>query len=114
MSRNTGDLDQQQGNDSLVGGERMDADTTTRIAPGAYQALREALPVIFWFKRPYETFLRTCLRDAPELLAGLDFGDVKRRVADDLVDRLMTRETVYRSVTLDLMLSVSNMKRFPD
>ncbi len=85
-----------------------------RIEPGAYQALREALPVVFWYKRSFESFLRTCLRDAPELLAGLHFADLKRNVADELVNRLLTRESVYQQVTLDLMLSVSNMKRFPD
>jgi hypothetical protein len=89
-------------------------DKTKRIAPGAYQALREALPVVFWYKRPFESFLRTCLRDAPELLAGVTFADLKRHVADGLVERLMTRESVYQRITLDLMLSVANMRRFPD
>jgi hypothetical protein len=41
-----------------------------RIAPGAYQALRDALAVVFWRKRPFENFLRAALRDDPELLAG--------------------------------------------
>src|SRR5260370_2140573 len=85
-----------------------------RIAPGAYHALREALPVVFWYKRPFESFLRTCLRDAPELLAGLNFGDLKRSVADGLVERLMTRESVYQQVTVELMLNIANMRRFPD
>jgi len=85
-----------------------------RIAHGAYHALREALPVVFWYKRPFESFLRTCLRDAPELLAAVNFGDLKRHVADGLVERLMNRESVYQRVTLDLMLSIANMRRFPD
>jgi hypothetical protein len=85
-----------------------------RIAPGAYHALREALPVVFWYKRPFESFVRTCLRDAPELLAGLNFGDLKRNVADGLVERLMTRESVYQQVAVELMLNVANMRRFPD
>ncbi len=88
--------------------------TSKRIAPGAYQALRDALPVVFWYRRSFESFLRSALRDAPELLSGLNFGDLKRYAADELVNRLVTRESVYQQVTLDLMLSVSNMRRFPD
>jgi hypothetical protein len=88
--------------------------TSRRIDAGAYQALREALPIVFWYKRSFESFLRACLRDAPELLVGLNFTDLKRHVADELVDRLLTRESVYQQTTVELMLSVSNMKRFPD
>jgi len=36
--------------------------TEKRISPNAYQALREALPVVFHYKRPYESFLRSALR----------------------------------------------------
>jgi hypothetical protein len=85
-----------------------------RIAPGAYQALREALSRAFWYKRNFETYLRMALRDHPELLAGLNFGDVKRWVAHDLVDRLATREDRYQQVTLQLMTEIASMESFPD
>jgi hypothetical protein len=88
--------------------------TIKRIAPGAYQALREALPVVFFYKRPYENYLRLALRDHPELLAGLNFRDLKRHVADELVDRLAQREHRYQPVTLQLMTEVASMERFPD
>lgn len=61
--------------------------TIKRISPGAYQALREALPVVFFYKRPFESYLRMALRDHPELLVGLNFRDLKRYVADELVGR---------------------------
>ncbi|MEX1046377.1 MAG: restriction endonuclease [Actinomycetota bacterium] len=85
-----------------------------RISPNAYQALREALPVVFHYKRPYESYLRAALRDHPELLAGLNFTDVKRRVADELVERLASNENRYQETTVDLMMSVASMARFPD
>lgn len=85
-----------------------------KIAPGAYQALRDALPVVFWFKRPFESFLRTALRDSPELLAGLNFGEPKRIVADQLVGRLVANEGRYHEVTIQLMVEVGSMRRFPD
>lgn len=40
-----------------------------KISPSAYQALRDAIPAIIWNKRPFETFLRTALREHGELLA---------------------------------------------
>jgi hypothetical protein len=85
-----------------------------KISPAAYLALRDAIPAIVWNKRPFETFLRTALRDHSELLAGLNFTDTKRAVADVLVDRLITDEHKYRDVTLRLMLEIIKLKRFPN
>ncbi|MHB8717445.1 MAG: restriction endonuclease [Candidatus Dormibacteria bacterium] len=88
--------------------------TAKRIAPGAYQALREALPVVHWYRRNFETFLRACLRDHAELLAPLNFQEPKRQVADVLLDRLVSDEHRYREVTLNLMIALSDMATFPD
>jgi len=85
-----------------------------RISTEAYQALRGALPVITWNKRPFETFLRTALRDHPALLVGLNFSDLKRNVSDQLIDTLITHEEKYQEVTLQLMLEVASMTRFPN
>lgn len=85
-----------------------------RISTEACQALREALAVIVWNKRPFESYLRTALQDSPELLAGLPFSEPKRVVADVLVDRLVEREQRYQSVALTLMLEVASMETFPN
>src|ERR1700758_3576160 len=85
-----------------------------KISAEAYQALREALAAIIWNKRPFETYVRTALRDSPELLSGLPFGEPKRDVADRLVDRLMSDEKKYQDVTLTLMMEVASMTRFPN
>jgi hypothetical protein len=85
-----------------------------RIAPGAYDALVEALAVVFWNKPPFERFLRLALRDHPELLSGLTFGSPKRQVASDLVMHLGTNEDKYQAVTLALMLQLGEMKDFPN
>lgn len=89
-------------------------DTVKKISAAAYQALRDAIPAIVWNKRPFETFLRTVLREHGELLNGLNFTDTKRAVADALVDRLMVNENRYRDVTLLLMREITTMKRFPN
>lgn len=88
--------------------------TVKKISPAAYLALRDAIPAIVWNKRPFETFLRTTLRDHSELLAGLNFTEPKRTVADELVDRLSRNEHQYRDVTLLLMRDISKMTRFPN
>jgi hypothetical protein len=85
-----------------------------RISTEAYQALRDAVPIITWNKRPFETFLRTSLRDNPELLSNLNFADTKRVVADDLVDRLIKYEDKYQEVTLQFMLEIASMTKFPN
>lgn len=85
-----------------------------RISTEAYQALRNAIPVITWNKRPFETLLRTALRDHPELLTPLNFADTKRAVADDLVDALIRHEDRYQGVTLELMLEIASMTKFPN
>ena len=85
-----------------------------RISGEAYQALREALAAIVWNKRPFESYLRAALRESPELLAGLPFGEPKRAIADLLVDRLMRAESDYQLVTLNLMLEISSMTTFPN
>jgi hypothetical protein len=85
-----------------------------RISTEAYQALRDALPVVTWNKRPFETLLRTALRDHPELLIGLNFSDTKRNVSDQLIDTLIAREDMYQDVTLQLMLEIASMTRFPN
>lgn len=88
--------------------------TAKRISPQAYQALRDALATVVWYKRAFESLLRDSLRDHPELLVGLNFNDTKRLVADALVDRLAEKERVYQPVTLQLMLELSSMTRFAD
>jgi hypothetical protein len=85
-----------------------------KISAAAYLALRDALPAIVWYKRSFETFLRTALKDHNELLAGLNFGETKRIVADELVERLSRDEHKYREVSLSLMLEIGKMKRFPN
>ncbi|HEV8681490.1 MAG TPA: hypothetical protein VGS09_01765 [Actinomycetota bacterium] len=88
--------------------------TEKKISANAYQALREALPVVFHYKRPFETFLRSALRDHPDLLAGVNFGDLKPYVADEVVQRLARGEARYQQTTIDLMVAVAGMERFPD
>ncbi|MDR7300413.1 restriction endonuclease [Haloactinomyces albus] len=90
----------------------MSPGSQRRISASAYQALRDALPVIVWYKRSFRQYLTTALRDHPELLYGVDFDLSKREVADEVVGRLMRTEDSYQSATLKLMLEVANTSSF--
>lgn len=86
-----------------------------KIDPRAYNALADALAVIYWNKKNFARYLRGVLRDHPELLSGLDFyGETKRETAGRLVDRLMAREAKYQALSISLMLSVASMDSFPN
>lgn len=85
-----------------------------RISTAAYQALRDALPVIVWYKRSFNRYMRTALRQHPALLAGIDFDLPKREVADEIVDRLIQDESIYQDVSLRLMMEVANTASFPE
>ncbi len=88
---------------------------TKKIDPRAYNALADALALIYWNKKPWARYLRGVLPDVPEILSGLDFyGDTKRETAGRIVDRLMADEARYQAVTIALMLSVANMDGFPN
>lgn len=85
-----------------------------RISTEAYQALRDALATVTWYKRSFESLVKALLRDQPELVVGLNFAETKRVVADQLVDVLVVRETRYQEVTLGLMLELAAKTSFPD
>jgi hypothetical protein len=85
-----------------------------RVDPLAYNALAQALAVVFWYKNPLARLLRAALRDVPEILARLDFNAPKRETAERLVELLMADETRYQEVTIALMVTVAEMDAFPD
>jgi len=88
--------------------------TMKRISTEAYQALRDALPVVTWYKKPFESLLRTALREYPDLVGALNFSDTKRHVADELVRRLVAQEDRYQDAAIELMTELASMTRFPD
>jgi len=87
---------------------------TKRISGAAYNSLRTALGLVFWYKSTLERYLRATLRDHPELLVGINFNSKKREIADDLVERLIKKENLYQQVTVQLMIELANMQRFPE
>lgn len=91
-----------------------DAVVNKRISTEAYQALRDALAVVTWYKRPFQALVTMSLRDNPELVAGVNFTDTKRNVADELVQKLVAQENRYQDVAIRFMLEIAAMTRFSD
>ncbi|MFC5008733.1 hypothetical protein ACFPIJ_64330 [Dactylosporangium cerinum] len=84
-----------------------------RIAPQAYEALVDALSVVFWNKAPFARHLRLALHEHPELLAQLDFTQYKRTVAGVLV-QLMAGDSRYHQTVLQMMLDLAEFTTFPN
>ena len=84
------------------------------LNPSAYNALADALTVIFWNKPPFERYVRGMVQNHSELLARLNFTSTKRETSGMLVDLLRANETRYRDLTLAMMLDIAEMKRFPN
>ncbi|MET8966349.1 restriction endonuclease [Streptomyces sp. NPDC004074] len=84
------------------------------INPSAYNALADALWLIFWNKDPFELYIRGMLKDHSEVLAQLNFQTTKREVSGLLVKLLRANETRYLDVTVALMLDIAGMDRFPN
>lgn len=88
--------------------------TQKRISLAAYQALREALPAVTWYKSSFRTLLHTSLRDHPELLSRLNFSDSKRLISSALIDTLTSHENKYQDTTIQMMVDISAMDYFLD
>ena len=84
-----------------------DAKAMKRLSDDAYDALVEALAVFYWFRGDFETFVRDALRDAPEILARLDFKQSKRIVAVEVARQLRAKESQYQDLAIDLLVRLS-------
>ncbi|MFB7811418.1 restriction endonuclease [Streptomyces virginiae] len=87
---------------------------TKVINPSAYNALADALAVVFWNKPPFQRYLRGMLAKYSELVAQLDFSVTKRETSGRLVDYLRANEGRYADLTIELMIDVAEMDRFPN
>jgi hypothetical protein len=78
-----------------------------KLSEPAWDALTEALAVFYWYKNPFETFIRANFADAPEILQRLNFGNPKRMVTSDLVRALRLAEVKYQPLVLDVLTQLA-------
>jgi hypothetical protein len=82
-----------------------------RLNPAAVIALKDALSLIYWYKRDLRTFLAGNL-SRPQILGRLNWDDYKRNIVDQLVSHMVDREDLYRDDLLELIRAVCSMKDF--
>lgn len=87
---------------------------TRHLTHAAWDAILEAVAVFHWWKDDQTRFLRSVLRDYPEVLSRLPIGSSKRVVASELVLILSASEDRYQDVTLELIEELARFdERFP-
>ncbi len=90
-----------------------------RINPAAINALKEALVLIYWYKRDLRSFLVNALSDS-SILGRLNWDSYKREIVDQLVNFLVRNQDKYLKDILGLIEAVcavtdfSHLKRLDD
>ena len=82
-----------------------------RIAPAAIQALKEALTLVYWYKKDLRSFLSQCLSD-PAVLSRLNWSEYKRNIVATLVDHLTRHQEVYQLDLIRIMTAVCQITDF--
>jgi hypothetical protein len=80
-----------------------------KLSEPAWDALIDALATFQWFKKPFETLVRSRFADAPEILNRLNFNEPKRRVAGDLVAALRMHEVKYQAIVIDALVALAEV-----
>ena len=78
------------------------------IAPAAIQALKEALTLVYWYKKDMRSFLSQCISD-PGILSRLNWTEYKRNIVATLIDHLVMNQEIYQRDIIRLMSEVSNI-----
>lgn len=82
-----------------------------KISAAVILSLKEALSVIYWYKGDLRKFLTVTIGDSP-ILGLLNWDDLKRNIAWELVDRLCKNEAANQAVLLHLIYQVSQITNF--
>jgi hypothetical protein len=89
---------------------------TQRISANAISALKDALAVVFWFKRDLYSYAKAAVAGEPTFLAGIDWtspDQLKRDSASLFVDRLVRAQDEHQDLLLALLVDVAAMTDFP-
>ena len=82
-----------------------------RVNPAAINALKEALTLVYWYKRDLRDFLVHAL-DHPEIVGRLNWDDYKRNIVDELVEFLARNQDQYLDDLLNLIMAVTAIEDF--
>lgn len=82
-----------------------------RISPAAILALKEALTNIYWRKDELKQFVYQSIENKC-FLATINFNQVKRQTAEDIVMRMAARQDIYGEDLLSLIFAITDMTDF--
>ena len=85
--------------------------SSKRISAEAIIALKDALPIIYWYKTDLQRFLKVTISQ-PDLLARVDWDATKRSIVEQVVDYMVRNELNYQADLLKLLHEVSRMTDF--
>lgn len=78
-----------------------------RVNPAVLPPLKEALTLAFWYKADLRAFVGSCLPGNPTV-AHLDWGEYKRNIVNQLVDKLAQQPT-HSDDLLSLLLATADI-----
>ncbi|RMD67035.1 hypothetical protein D6817_02710 [Candidatus Pacearchaeota archaeon] len=85
--------------------------SSKRISPAAINALKDALALIYWYKRDLRSFLVNSLSDSG-ILGRLNWDGYKREIVDQLVNFLARNQDKYLKDILGLIEAVCAVTDF--
>jgi hypothetical protein len=77
----------------------------------AVVALKDALSVIYWRKEDLQDFLKAAL-DNNFIIGTLNWNGTKREVSKELIERLLSRQDIYKTDLINLFIAVSDFEDF--
>jgi uncharacterized protein YeeX (DUF496 family) len=87
-----------------------------RISANAIHALKDALTVVFWWKKDLYAYAHAAVKGEPAFLAGINWLDRDQPKRDSVglfVDRLVREQDEHQDLLLELLVDVANMREFP-
>jgi hypothetical protein len=87
-------------------------DPFKKVSPAALIALKEALAVIYWYKKDIRSFISYTIKNNA-IVSTIDWQEnVKYHAVSELVDRMAARSDLYHDDLLSLFKEVANFTDF--
>lgn len=85
--------------------------TDKKISPQAVISLKEALSVIFWKKEDLQDFIKLAIVNNA-IIGTLNWGGTKREAVKELIERMTSRQDIYKDDLMNLFMTVTDFDDF--
>lgn len=83
-----------------------------KISPQAIMALKEALSIIFWKKDELREFIKLTINNNV-IVSTINWNLTKRESVKELLERMTSRQDIFKEDIINLILAVSDFTEFP-